>query len=205
MKLAKITLNQSLSIPKQRLWLLGVLLITVLATIWTAIFSEEPVSEDAILAKPTLIKEAHQQATNSNTVIRKNMLKQPTSPNKTIASNMKPSQAFQLTSRSYSPTVKNMFGIQTWVPPLTKKELEAQQAQQKQLASQPPVAPPLPFKYVGKIEEEDNIKYFLLQQNKLINIEIGQLVDAQWRLISEDAQYLNWIYVPFDQPKSLTK
>lgn len=204
MKLAKITLNQSLSIPKQRSWLLGVLLITILAAIWTAISSEEPIPEDMLLAKPTP-NEARQQTSKNNSGTSNIKLMQSIEPNARIANNRQPAQALQLASRSYSPTVKNMFGIQTWVPPLTKKELQAQQTQQIQLASQPPVAPTLPFKYVGKVEEEDNIKYFLLQQNKLINIEMGQLVDAQWRLVSEDAQYLNWIYVPFDQPKSLTK
>lgn len=204
MKLANITLNKSLSIPKQRSWLLVVLFITVLAAVWTSISSEEPVSEDTLLARPTLNEVRHQTSKN-NSSTSNIKLRQPIEPNAKIANNMQPAQALQLASRNYSPTVKNMFGIQTWVPPLTKKELQAQKAQQIQLASQPPVAPPLPFKYVGKVEEEDNVKYFLLQQNKLINIEMGQLVDAQWRLVSEDLQYLNWIYVPFDQPKSLTK
>lgn len=201
MKLAKITLNQSLSIPKQRSWLLVVLFITLLAAVWTSISSEKPETEDTLLAKPTP-NEARQQTSKNNSGTSDIKFRQSIEPNARIVNNMQPAQALQLASRSYSPTVKNMFGIQTWVPPLTKKEL---QAQQTQLASKPPVAPTLPFKYVGKVEEEDNTKYFLLQQNKLINIEMGQLVDAQWRLVSEDAQYLNWIYVPFDQPKSLTK
>lgn len=204
MKLAKITLNQSLSIPKQRSWLLVVLLITVLAAVWTSISSEEPESQDTLLAKPTP-NLARQQISKNNSDSSNLKLRQPIEPNARIVNNMQPSQTFQLASRNYSPTVKNVFGIQTWVPPLTKEELQAQQAQQIQLASKPPVAPPLPFKYVGKVEEDDNVKYFLLQQNKLISIEMGQLVDAQWRLLSEDAQYLNWIYVPFQQSKSLTK
>lgn len=204
MKLANITLNKSLSIPKQRSWLLGVLLITIFAAIWTSISSEEPIPEDMLLAQPTLNK-ARQQTTKNNSGSNNIKRRQRIDANARIANKMQPAQALQLASRNYSPIVKNMFGVQTWVPPLTKKELQAQQAQQIQLASQPLVAPPLPFKYVGKVEEEDNIKYFLLQQNKLINIEMGQLVDAQWRLVSEDLQYLNWIYVPFDQPKSLTK
>lgn len=204
MKLAKITLNQSLSIPKQRSWLLVVLLISVIAALWTSFSSEEPESEDTLLAKPTL-NEVRQQTSKNNSDNTNLKLRQPIEPKSRIASNMQPAQTFQLASRNYSPTVKNIFGIQTWVPPLTKKELQAQQAQQIQLASKPPVAPPLPFQYVGKVEEDDNVKYFLLQQNKLISIEMGQLVDAQWRLLSEDAQYLNWIYVPFEQSKSLKK
>jgi hypothetical protein len=107
--------------------------------------------------------------------------------------------ATQLVSRKYVPVSQNIFNIQTWSAPLRKVK------DQVRPAPPPPTAPPIPYTYMGQIEEEGKVEFFLMQQNKLINIKVGQTLNGQWRLDGETVKYLNWTFVPLGLPQTLPK
>jgi hypothetical protein len=190
--------SSSKFLPKQRSWLYVLLIITLLATLWSLFDNDKPLSEDALLPKP-----------NTSIVGKpstKDQLKQPKAKiihyigPKTVSQISKyVSITTQLASRKYVPISQNFFSIQTWTPPLSKAK--------GQLRPLPPpqLAPTIPYTYIGKIEEEAEVEYFVLMQNKLITLKAGQTLNGQWRLNGEGEQYLNWTYVPLGLTQTLAK
>jgi hypothetical protein len=198
MKQAKFMHGSSQLIPKQRHWLFGLLLLTVLATIWTAVKNESPSSEEVLITQQnaTVVRQTSSRGRlNQTAATLIQHMDAATASNSVADRNL----TSQIGSRSYLPTTHNLFSAQTWQPLLTKAENKAR------LAPSPPIAPPVPYIYVGKVEEGGEIEYFVLQQNKLINLKLGQLLQGQWRLDSEDTQHLNWTFVPMDFPQILPK
>jgi hypothetical protein len=100
------------------------------------------------------------------------------------------------------PLIKNpqdIFKEHSWVViPQVKK--------QKPLPPPPPVAPRTPFIYVGKLEDTANCtQVFLMESNKLHAVTMGEKVNQQWRLDSEDANTLHFTYLPLDLKQVLSK
>lgn len=198
MKLSQIKLNSSSSILKQRPWLIGMLLLTLIATIFTAINNDNSELKDTNIVKPLIIKASD----SSKKAARKSTLDQSPQVHETAqasTSQANTTQEIKLDSRHFASITKNAFMVQTWEPPLPKVKKQIVQP------PPPPVAPPIPFTYVGKVEEENKIEYFVLQQNKLINLKVGEVVQGKWRLDNEDAKYLNWTYLPMNLTQTLLK
>ncbi|MEZ0315751.1 MAG: hypothetical protein ACAH10_02570 [Methylophilaceae bacterium] len=69
-----------------------------------------------------------------------------------------------------------------------------------------PVAPPLPFLYMGKLENTpQGTLIFLSARNKVLTAIAGQQVDAAWRLDKEDSNTLLFTYMPLGLTKVLSK
>lgn len=199
MNTAQTKLDLTSPMPKKHNpWLYGLLLLTLMATVWISLNGDSLSTEDELQIKP-MPNKMRSAATKT----------QPFQPTMNLASlnqhNHAPvkdgltAQPLEIVSRSYGPVNQNMFSMQTWAPPVAKSKKQARPV------APPPVAPPIPFSYLGKIEEDGKAEYFVMQQNKLFNLKIGQQVHGQWRLDSEDAQYLNWTFLPLKLPQILPK
>lgn len=69
-----------------------------------------------------------------------------------------------------------------------------------------PTAPPVPFFYIGKLENTpQGTLIFLSLRNKLVTVIAGQEVDKVWRLDKEDANALTLTYLPLGMTKVLSK
>jgi hypothetical protein len=72
-------------------------------------------------------------------------------------------------------------------------------------APPPPQAPPLPFKYLGRLQESaDRTVWYLLQGERFIVAATGELIDAVYRIEGADAGQLRFRYLPLDQRQTLT-
>lgn len=70
----------------------------------------------------------------------------------------------------------------------------------------PPVAPPVPFYYMGKLEQAPQAtQIFLTVNNKVLSVTIGKNVDTLWRLDKEEANSLTFTYLPLGLTKVLSK
>ncbi|NQZ53775.1 MAG: hypothetical protein HRT93_05920 [Piscirickettsiaceae bacterium] len=78
--------------------------------------------------------------------------------------------------------IKKMSNIKPVVKPVAKR----------------PTAPPLPFKYIGKLIENDVIKVFLLQGEALHIVSEGDIVDKHYQLKDIDGEQLRWLYLPLN-------
>lgn len=69
-----------------------------------------------------------------------------------------------------------------------------------------PIMPAAPFVYIGKIENGPNgTEYYLSKGNKLLTIKLGENIDTNWRLVSEDANTLSVNYIQMNQIQRLPK
>lgn len=199
MKTDLTSFNATPPLPnKYRPWLFGLLLFTLLASIWISLEDDSVSSEGQLPVTPVpgKMNSAAKQTQQSQQILKPapvNQLNQAPLKGGVIA------QPLQIVSRSFGPVSQNMFSMQTWAPPVAKSKKQARPI------VPPPVAPPIPFSYLGKIEEDGKAEYFVMQQNKLFNLKIGQQVQGQWRLDSEDAQYLNWTFLPLKLTQTLPK
>ena len=95
--------------------------------------------------------------------------------------------------------IKELFKVHSWfVPPPVKK--------MPPVVAPAPVAPPLPFTYVGKMEgsTKGNL-VFLLGNNQLYSVVKGENVTPQWRLDLENETMLRFTFIPLNLPKVLIK
>ena len=199
MKTAQTKLDLTSPMPnKHNPWLYVFLLLTLLASVWISLNGDSVSTEDELQIKPMPSKmgSAEKKTQPFQPTLKLAPLNQL---NHVPVKDVVTAQPLEIVSRSYVPVNQNMFSLQTWAPPVAKSKKQAQPV------VPPPVAPPIPFSYLGKIEEDGKAEYFVMQQNKLFNLKIGQQVQGQWRLDSEDAQYLNWTFLPLKLTQILPK
>lgn len=67
----------------------------------------------------------------------------------------------------------------------------------------PPAAPPLPFTYIGKLEEEGKIIVFLSRQDRNYVIKTGDVIDGTYRVDMIAPSALNLTYLPLDIKQSM--
>jgi hypothetical protein len=69
----------------------------------------------------------------------------------------------------------------------------------------PPQAPPLPFKYLGRLEESpERTVWYLLQGERLIVKASGEPIDSSYRIDGAEAGQLRFTYLPLGQQQTLT-
>ena len=88
-----------------------------------------------------------------------------------------------------------LFAAHEWLPPPPKPQ-----------PPPPPEAPPLPYSYVGSMQDvTGGDVVILMQQKKVLLPKLGANVSAQWRLDREDMQSVYFTYVPLNKVVVLSK
>ena len=204
--------------PKQRWMILGALLaLTLLAMYLVQEPAEESVSQESI-----------SQAAAQQEISPKESALKESSPPKTkqeersepvAFANKQPSQsAIKVAEEAISvlpdltqkhlfvenkaKTTQDLFKGHAWyVPPPPPKPVPV-----KVEPPPPPAAPPVPFFYMGKLEQAPQAtQVFLTVNNKVLSVTIGKNVDTLWRLDKEEANTLTFTYLPLGLTKSLSK
>lgn len=93
---------------------------------------------------------------------------------------------------TFHRTQANLFPVQTWQPPPPK------------VKPAKPVAPPLPFQYMGRMQEGAVQTVFLLQQGRNIIAHQGEVLSGTYRVeqISESA--VRFTYLPLNEQQILS-
>lgn len=69
-----------------------------------------------------------------------------------------------------------------------------------------PTAPPVPFIYMGKMENTPRgTLIFLSAGNKTYTVAKGEIIDRVWRVDDEDANTVRLTYMPLSMPQALSK
>lgn len=110
---------------------------------------------------------------------------------------------WQQLDRTAMAQPKNLFRSSSWTP---KPHNPLQQKSVKVAPPPPPKAPPVPFSYMGRLDNgpEGNLVY-LAASDKSYSTVIGRNVNSFWRLDKEDDQQLYFTYLPLDLPQTLSK
>jgi hypothetical protein len=67
-----------------------------------------------------------------------------------------------------------------------------------------PMAPPLPFRYQGRLVEEGGTTVFLSQGDRILSARAGDLLNSQYRVESVTASAVTFLFEPLKQRQTLT-
>ena len=191
--MARLLLNS----PKKPInkWLIGLMLLVMILTVWTAFndnaSKEADLSNNKPLKKVTLKK---------SLLIQSQSNQETNTSERTAEAANSESVAWQQLIRKPPPTKSyNLFKVHSWVvvPPVVK---------QKSQPAPQPVAPPAPFTYIGKLEDPiKGTQVFLMLNGRLYSVFKGEKIDQQWRLDTENDNTIGLTFIPLNLPQVLSK
>ena len=176
-------------------WLIGFTLLTIILTAWTA-FNDDANKVDNLSNNKPL-----QKVTLKKSLLIQSQSNQETSASQPIdeAVNSEPNAWQQVIRKPPSTKPYNLFKVHSWVvaPPVFK---------QKPQPALPPIAPPAPFTYIGKLEDPiKGTQVFLMLNGRLYSVFKGEKIDQQWRLDTEDTNTIYLTFIPLNLPQVLSK
>lgn len=98
---------------------------------------------------------------------------------------------------------RDLFPSQQWTAPQTLATV----TEQPVLSAPAPVAPSapaLPFQFIGRMGERDDLQVFLQSGEKLYVVRQGDVIDDTYRLDRVSATELSLVYLPLHQPQTLS-
>src|SRR5690606_17652633 len=67
-----------------------------------------------------------------------------------------------------------------------------------------PMAPPLPFQFIGRMDDSLRLQVFLLSGDRLHVVTAGDVIDDLYRVERIDAEQMTLIYLPMKVSQSLS-
>lgn len=67
-----------------------------------------------------------------------------------------------------------------------------------------PVAPPLPYRYGGVLEDGGEPAAFLLDRDEVRAVRIGDVLDGRYRVTAVSRQRIDFLYLPLNETQSLS-
>ena len=198
--MAKINLNlnqiSALNAKASNKWLMAILLLTVIATAWTALHEDsdkeniEVELQHSSNSKPSPLKPSSPISKSNQDLVLE----------QAVPSTKAALIPWQKLKRESSKTAAyDLFKVHSWlvIPPIKKV---------KPVPPPPPVAPPAPFTYMGKLDNTPTgTQIFLMANNKLYTVVKGQKIDGQWRFDNEEGELLRLTYLPLSLQQTLSK
>lgn len=68
---------------------------------------------------------------------------------------------------------------------------------------QPPTAPPLPFQFVGRLDDRSDLQVFLQNGEKIYVVRKGDVIDDTWRIERISDEELSLVYLPLRLTQTL--
>jgi len=87
----------------------------------------------------------------------------------------------------------NLFAARSWLPPPPPPR-----------KPEPPKAPPLPFSYVGQLEEAGGIALFLGRDKRTLIVRRGDVIEGAYRVEEVTPSRATLIFLPLGQQQHLT-
>lgn len=94
---------------------------------------------------------------------------------------------------------RDIFAAHSFLPPPPAPDMTLRAAKPP-----PPMAPPLPFRYQGRLVEESGTTVFLSQGDRMLVARVGDLIGNQYRVESISADAVIFIFEPLKQRQNLT-
>ncbi|AMK31299.1 hypothetical protein [Pseudomonas mosselii] len=98
---------------------------------------------------------------------------------------------------------RDLFPSQQWTPPQALATVTEQPVLTAPVTVAP-TAPTLPFRFIGRMGERDDLQIFLQSGDKLYVVRQGDVIDDTYRLDHVSATELGLVYLPLHQPQTLS-
>ncbi|PVZ42286.1 hypothetical protein [Pseudomonas sp. CC120222-01a] len=99
---------------------------------------------------------------------------------------------------------KDLFPAQQWTKPQTLATVTEQPVAAAPVVAAAPTAPALPFQFVGRMGDRDDLQIFLQSGEKLYVVRKGDVIDSTYRLDRVSANELDLVYLPLHQSQTLS-
>ncbi|MFJ4445422.1 hypothetical protein ACIPZ8_25480 [Pseudomonas sp. NPDC089422] len=99
---------------------------------------------------------------------------------------------------------KDLFPAQQWTRPQTLATVTEQPVAAVPVVAAAPTAPALPFQFVGRMGDRDDLQIFLQSGEKLYVVRKGDVIDSTYRLDRVSANELDLVYLPLHQSQTLS-
>lgn len=99
---------------------------------------------------------------------------------------------------------RDLFPAQHWNKPQSLATVTEQPAVAAPAVAAAPTAPLLPFQFVGRLGDRDDMQVFLQSGEKLYVVRQGDVIDDTYRLVHVSATELSLVYLPLHQPQTLS-
>ena len=170
--------------PQQRRWMVlgSALAIVVAAGLWPVPQEEEPARPAQSVARGQAPGNAGAPAAQPG---------QPEQRGQEAPASASPAAAPAPGTLPGTPsTPPDIFAARTWEPPPPPPDLTP---------PPPPKAPPLPFRFIGRISEPGKRPAFLLAQGEeVLTVRVGDVIDRDWRLEKFTGGKLKFRYRPLN-------
>jgi len=99
---------------------------------------------------------------------------------------------------------KDLFPRQQWTQPQTLATVTEQPVIATPVVAAAPTAPALPFQFIGRIGDRDDLQIFLQSGEKLYVVRQGDVIEDTYRLDRVSANELDLVYLPLHQSQTLS-
>jgi hypothetical protein len=168
------------------------LVSTIGLTLWTNLTGKDSDENEDDLLPTEIIK-----VSQSTKPIEKSLLKNESVSN-TVLPNYANNSWFVVPRSTNFKTTKALFKFHTW-------EIKQPVVKMAPPPPPPPEAPPVPFTYIGKIAQTDSVQIFLMQNDTVFTVNVGESPNAQWRLDAENELTLSFTYLPLNLVNVISK
>ena len=202
--MAKINLNlnqnSAVNAKASNKWLMALLLLTVMATAWTALHEgSDKANTEIELQRSSNSKPSPLKPSSPISKINQVLALEQIAPIDKLGNKDGLIPWQQLKREPTKTAAYDLFKVHSWlvVPPVKKV---------KPLPPPPPTAPPVPFTYTGKLDNTPTgTQIFLMANNRLYTATKGAKINPLWRFDSEEGELLRFTYLPFNLQQTLSK
>ncbi|ANI03871.1 hypothetical protein A210_14895 [Pseudomonas putida SJTE-1] len=99
---------------------------------------------------------------------------------------------------------RDLFPTQQWTTPKTLATVTEQPVMTAPVVAAAPTAPELPFQFIGRMGDRDDLQVFLQSGEKLYVVRQGDVIEDTYRLDRVSASELNLVYLPLHQSQTLS-
>ncbi|MCE5993743.1 hypothetical protein LVV80_17220 [Pseudomonas sp. KCA11] len=99
---------------------------------------------------------------------------------------------------------RDLFPAQQWTKPQALATVTEQPVVTAPAVAAAPTAPDLPFQFIGRIGDRDDLQIFLQSGEKLYVVRQGDVIEDTYRLDRVSASELHLVYLPLHQSQTLS-
>jgi len=98
----------------------------------------------------------------------------------------------------------DLFSSRSWKPAPTLASVTEQQLVNQTPVVQAPSVPPMPFQFVGKLDDHSDLQIFLLSGEKIYVVRKGDVIDDTWKIERISDMELSFVYLPLHLSQTLS-
>ncbi|WP_347907456.1 hypothetical protein [Pseudomonas grandcourensis] len=122
---------------------------------------------------------------------------------KTPGASTAASSAVALTPIKDLSPAGDLFAARSWIAAPAPGTVAEQQAVVTPVV-QVPTAPPLPFQFVGRLDDRSDLQVFLQSGEKIYVVRKGDVIDETWRIVRISDKELSLVYLPLHLAQTLS-